>query len=105
MAQGLTGSSSSLMPFVYGLRLLRQSFDEDQLFFAAVEAFRSGVPEKCAEQPLCAKQGFTKVDWEDANTKVDWEDAIEQLKRILLAVHQPQIVTRLEEGENLVGVL
>ncbi|KAB5536230.1 hypothetical protein GE09DRAFT_971778 [Coniochaeta sp. 2T2.1] len=59
-------SSSSWMPFVYGVRLMRQSFSEEQLFTGPMAVFRPGAPEQCPRRPVRARNGIDRVDWEDA---------------------------------------
>ncbi|KAB5542499.1 hypothetical protein GE09DRAFT_1289838 [Coniochaeta sp. 2T2.1] len=61
-----TASASSWMPFVYGVRLMRQSFIEEQLFTGPMAVFRPGAQEECPERPICARGGFDRLNWEDA---------------------------------------
>ncbi|KAK3292523.1 uncharacterized protein B0H64DRAFT_426590 [Chaetomium fimeti] len=56
----------SWMPFVSGVRLMHQSFSPDVLFAGLLEAFRPGLPSKPLEQPVCVRDGFSRLDWEGA---------------------------------------
>lgn len=65
---GLDISTASLswMPFVYGVRLMRQSFSPDQLFAGPMQAFKPGAPPEPLQKPVCARDRFRFLDWEKA---------------------------------------
>lgn len=65
---GATATSpGSWMPFVTGVRLMHQSFSPDVLFAGLMAPFRMGLlPGQQLEQPVCARDGFPRLDWEGA---------------------------------------
>jgi hypothetical protein len=59
-------SPASWMPFVYGVRLMHQSFSPDVLFAGLMAPFRTGPVTGSLEEPVCVRDGFERLDWEDA---------------------------------------
>jgi hypothetical protein len=62
--------SATAMPFVYGVRLVHQSFTPDVLFAGPLAALRttasgsSPVTTDSLEMPVYARDGFARLDWE-----------------------------------------
>ncbi|KAK4044289.1 hypothetical protein C8A01DRAFT_12286 [Parachaetomium inaequale] len=65
-ATAASSSSASWMPFVYGVRLMHQSFSPDVLFAGLMAPFRTGPVAGSLEEPVCVQNGFRRLDWEDA---------------------------------------
>lgn len=63
---GISAASSSWMPFVYGVRLMRQSFSPDLLFAGPMQAFQPGTSPASLEEPVCARDKFRFLYWEEA---------------------------------------
>ncbi|KAK4158328.1 hypothetical protein C8A00DRAFT_39310 [Chaetomidium leptoderma] len=62
----VAASSASWMPFVHGVRLMHQSFSPDVLFAGLMEPLRIGPPQGPLQQPVYARDGFPRIDWEAA---------------------------------------
>jgi hypothetical protein len=59
-------TSSPQIPFVYGVRLLSESFTADQLFAGPLEAFQLGSPPQSSlEKPISGSDGFSPLAWEE----------------------------------------
>jgi hypothetical protein len=56
----------SSMPFVHGVRLMHQSFAPDVLFAGLMKPLKPGPAAGLLEQPMYARDGFPRLDWEDA---------------------------------------
>lgn len=57
------------MPFVYGVRLLHDLFSPNVLFAGLMEPLQpyKGVsPEEPLGEPVCVRDGYQRLDWEDA---------------------------------------
>jgi hypothetical protein len=65
-ATAASSSSASWMPFVYGVRLMHQSFSPDVLYAGLMAPFRTGPVAGPLEEPVCVRDGFVRLDWEDA---------------------------------------
>jgi hypothetical protein len=59
-------SSTSWMPFVHGVRLMHQSFSPDVLFAGLMKPLNTSPSPKPREQPVYARDGFPRLDWEAA---------------------------------------
>lgn len=59
-------SSASWMPFVHGVRLMHQSFSPDVLFAGLMGPLNASRPPEPLEQPVYARDGFPRLDWEAA---------------------------------------
>ncbi len=58
-------SPNSQMPFVIGVRLMHQSFSSDVLFAGLMEPLLPG-PLPPLENPIYARDDFSRLDWEEA---------------------------------------
>ncbi|KAG7284814.1 hypothetical protein NEMBOFW57_009429 [Staphylotrichum longicolle] len=64
-----TGTSSSSspavsMPFVYGVRLMHESFSPDVLFAGPMEPLARAPRPPALEEPVCVRDGFPRLEWE-----------------------------------------
>ncbi|KAI8629623.1 hypothetical protein F5Y19DRAFT_72237 [Xylariaceae sp. FL1651] len=59
------------LPLIYGVRLIREKFDEDVLFTGLMEPFRGKNVRPETEMSLqdrparCVREGFARLDWEE----------------------------------------
>lgn len=61
------------MPFVYGVRVLHDSFSPDVLFAGLMGPFKGGSPERPLSEPVCVRNGFQRLAWEHACLQLsDW---------------------------------
>lgn len=61
-----TTAPGTWIPFVYGVRLLHESFSPNVLFAGLMEPLMSGSSEDTLSGPVCVRDGFQRLDWEDA---------------------------------------
>ncbi|EAQ84909.1 hypothetical protein CHGG_08923 [Chaetomium globosum CBS 148.51] len=62
-----SASPGSWMPFVSGVRLMHESFRSEVLFAGLMAPFRTGsLSGQQLEQPVYARDGFPRLDWEGA---------------------------------------
>jgi hypothetical protein len=60
------GDEGTSMPFVYGVRLMHQTFTPDVLFTGLMEPFRTGSSGEVLESPVYVRDGFARLEWEEA---------------------------------------
>jgi hypothetical protein len=96
------GSSSlpcgSSMPFVYGVRLMKQSFTPDVLFAGAMEVLaQSPDPdeEDTLSEPVCMREGFPRLDW---------ESALDGLRQFVAASLSPREDSDSDRGMEVLAV-
>ncbi|KAK5652152.1 hypothetical protein OQA88_10794 [Cercophora sp. LCS_1] len=65
-----SNNASGWMPFVYGVRLMRQSFSPDVLFAGAMAPLGPDpsvdAPQLTLNRPVYARDGFPRLEWEAA---------------------------------------
>ncbi|KAK0733548.1 hypothetical protein B0T26DRAFT_635002 [Lasiosphaeria miniovina] len=59
-------SNSPWMPFVYGVRLMHETFSPDVLFTGSMAPLNGGSPRRLLEDPIYVRDGFPRLDWEAA---------------------------------------
>ncbi|KAL2147307.1 hypothetical protein VTI28DRAFT_10297 [Corynascus sepedonium] len=59
-------STAAWMPFVQGVRLMRERFGPDVLFAGLMAPFKPGRPTTPLKQPACLRDGFPRLEWEAA---------------------------------------
>ncbi|KAK3995205.1 hypothetical protein QBC44DRAFT_29489 [Cladorrhinum sp. PSN332] len=59
-------SNSSWMPFVYGVRLMHETFSPDVLFAGSMAPLKGASPRRPLEDPIYVRDGFPRLDWEAA---------------------------------------
>ncbi|KAH8156087.1 hypothetical protein CIB48_g12158 [Xylaria polymorpha] len=67
-----TTHDAGWFPLIYGVRLIREEYDEDVLFSGLMEPFHSNWPQREPERsPMenprarCYREGFERLDWEE----------------------------------------
>ncbi|KAH6617043.1 hypothetical protein F5144DRAFT_381410 [Chaetomium tenue] len=66
-ATAASASPGSWMPFVFGVRLMHESFSPEVLFAGLMAPFRTGsLSGQQLEQPVYVRDGFPRLDWEGA---------------------------------------
>lgn len=61
----LSSSSPAVsMPFVYGVRLMHESFSPDVLFAGPMEPLARAPRPLPLEEPVCVRDGFPRLEWE-----------------------------------------
>lgn len=53
------------MPFVYGVRLMHQTFTPDVLFTGLMGPFKTGSSREELERPVYVRDGFARLGWEE----------------------------------------
>ena len=59
------GGGGVSMPFVYGVRLMHQTFSPEVLFAGVMEPLGRELPSLPLDTPVYLRDGFPRVEWEE----------------------------------------